>query len=47
MIDLPLHLPGLEDRPDSIDFEVRVEWAEDGEEWIAVIPEDGDADCWE
>lgn len=29
------HARGIEDRPDAIDVEVRVEWAEDGEEWIA------------
>jgi hypothetical protein len=29
------HAHGSEDRPNPIDVEVRIEWASDGEEWIA------------
>jgi hypothetical protein len=28
------HAHGIEDQPDPIDVEVRVEWADDGEEWL-------------
>ena len=28
------HARGIEDQPDPIDVEVRVEWADDGEEWL-------------
>ena len=28
------HARGIEDQPDPIDVEVRVEWAKDGEEWL-------------
>lgn len=29
------HARGIEDQPETIDVEVRIEWATDGEEWIA------------
>jgi hypothetical protein len=28
------HARGIEDQPEPIDVEVRIEWAEDGEEWV-------------
>jgi hypothetical protein len=29
------HARGIEDRPNPLDVEVRIEWADGGEEWIA------------
>jgi hypothetical protein len=29
------HARGIEDQPSPIDVEVRIEWAQDGEEWLA------------
>ena len=28
------HARGIEDDPNPIDFEVRIEWADDGEQWL-------------
>jgi hypothetical protein len=28
------HARGIEDQPEPIDVEVRIEWADDGEEWL-------------
>jgi hypothetical protein len=28
------HARGIEDQPEPIDVEVRLEWADDGEEWL-------------
>jgi hypothetical protein len=29
------HARGIEDQPEPIDVEARIEWAADGEEWLA------------
>ena len=29
------HARGIEDQPEPIDVEVRIEWADDGEEWLS------------